>query len=529
MGTEVHAGQPAIDILEINKLWRQILFHSYVWDQRLIHAASISINNLPEGLSSAIPKLKEKPVSFTEKILDMNLTSKPGMGFTSCDSHPLEKDHDINLNQEGNAGRLGESVGVEKEKEIGLNESCRNGAEIFHSFNENINDNSDPLDTGKLERRALSEGEYPRVADLSDTLDAAWTGESHPAAITSKEDGHSFSDSPMPDFSTSTSTASISVPANSTVQNSASDLGKIVATHSVGSTLPLKRLGNVERSSRFVGMPFPNSSFKKSLALSAQKHCNGEYTPVYVSLFRELERKSGARLLLPVGVNDTVVPIYDDEPTSIIAYALVSSEYHVQMSESEKSKDAGDSSISLPFFDSVNLLSLNSFDEVVADNYRSLGSLDESILSMSGSRSSHVVDPLLYSKDLQARVSFTDDGALGKVRYTVTCYYAKRFEALRKICCPSELDFIRSLSRCKKWGAQGGKSNVFFAKTLDDRFIIKQVTKTELESFIKFAPSYFRYLSESIGSGSPTCLAKILGIYQVLLVAFVVNKKSLSL
>ena len=67
----------------------------------------------------------------------------------------------------------------------------------------------------------------------------------------------------------------------------------------------------------------------------------------------------------------------------------------------------------------------------------------------------------------------------------MTCYYAKRFESLRKTCCPSELDFVRSLSRCKKWGAQGGKSNVFFAKTLDDRFIIKQVTKTELESFIK--------------------------------------------
>lgn len=56
----------------------------------------------------------------------------------------------------------------------------------------------------------------------------------------------------------------------------------------------------------------------------------------------------------------------------------------------------------------------------------------------------------------------------------------------------------------------------FLQKTLDDRFIIKQVTKTELESFIKFAPGYFKYLSESIVTGSPTCLAKILGIYQVI-------------
>lgn len=518
MGTEVQAGQPAIDILEINKLRRQILFHSYVWDQRLIHVAGISINNLQEGLSSSIPKLKEKPVSSTEKIVETNLTSTSSKRFSSCDSFLLEKDPDINLNQEGNAGQLGQSAGVEKENEMGLDQSCRNAAEIFYSFNENINEKSDPLETEKLVRRALSEGEYPRVANLSDTLDAAWTGESHPTTITSKEDAYSFADSTMVDSS--------AVSANSKVENSASDLGKIETARSVGSALPPKGLENLESSTRCVGMPFPNSSFNKSLPLSAQKLCNGEYNPVYISLFRELERQSGARLLLPVGVNDTVVPIYDDEPTSVIAYALVSSEYHVQMSESEKPKDAGDSSVTLPLFDSVNLLSLNSFDESIADTYRSLGSLDESILSISGSRSSHVLDPLLYSKDLQARVSFTDDGPLGKVKYTVTCYYAKRFEALRRICCPSELDFIRSLSRCKKWGAQGGKSNVFFAKTLDDRFIIKQVTKTELESFIKFAPAYFRYLSGSNSSGSPTCLAKILGIYQVLLVAFVVTRKA---
>ncbi|KAK3170415.1 hypothetical protein Dsin_000212 [Dipteronia sinensis] len=165
--------------------------------------------------------------------------------------------------------------------------------------------------------------------------------------------------------------------------------------------------------------------------------------------------------------------------------------------------------------DSVNLLTVNSLDNT-SDSYKSIGgSSEESILTMSGSWGPQVLDPLSYSNDLHARVCFTDDGPLGKVKYTVTCYYAKCFDALRRIYCPSELYFVRSLSRCKKWEAQGGKSNVFFAKTLDERFIIKQVTKTELESFIKFGAAYFTYLSESISTGSPTCLAKILGIYQV--------------
>jgi 1-phosphatidylinositol-3-phosphate 5-kinase len=227
-----------------------------------------------------------------------------------------------------------------------------------------------------------------------------------------------------------------------------------------------------------------------------------DYNPVYISLFRELSQQGGARLFLPTGVNDVVIPVFDDEPTSIISYALVSPIYHFQMSvESSKNKESADSSLPLPVYDSGNFNPFHLFED--------FGSSDDFTSSISSSRGS-VAPDLVHS-----RVSFEDGGPLGKVKYTVTCYYAKSFEALRRSCCPSELDFIRSISRCKKWGAQGGKSNVFFAKSLDDRFIIKQVTKTELESFLQFGPDYFKYLSESISTGSPTSLAKILGIYQV--------------
>lgn len=83
------------------------------------------------------------------------------------------------------------------------------------------------------------------------------------------------------------------------------------------------------------------------------------------------------------------------------------------------------------------------------------------------------------------RISFGDESpnAGGKVKFSVTCYFAKQFDTLRKKCCPNELDFIRSLSRCRRWSAQGGKSNVYFAKSFDERFIIKQIQKTELDSF----------------------------------------------
>ncbi|GLT74224.1 hypothetical protein SLA2020_460320 [Shorea laevis] len=498
---EGKAGQLSIDILEINKLRRQILFHFYVWDQRLVeHASSLTNNNRQELIGSSEPKLGLKPASSVEKLTEINVSPKPGKALNNCD--PIETKPNMSLNHGGSSDN-----GIE------LGENHKDGSmdqdmdKPSHSPSVISGDKSEPLESGKVVQRAHSEGEFPVMGNLSETLEAAWTGGSQPASISAKENGYSFPDSTLIDPSPVVNTVAVN-----------SDLGvrKIYqggpgVACSSQSASPTKKPENVENSMNVARLSSSNSysSFGKISSLNAQKLV-GDYSPSYVLSFRELEKLSGARLLLPVGVNDTVVPVYDDEPTSIIAYALVSSDYHVQMSESERGKDASDTAVALSLFDSVNLLSLNSIDETLSDSYRIFGSGEDNI-----SRTSQGTDPLFYLKDLHARVSFTDDGPLGKVNYTVTCYHAKQFESLRRTCCPSELDFIRSLSRCKKWGAQGGKSNVFFAKTLDDRFIIKQVTKTELESFIKFAPAYFNYLSDSISKGSPTCLAKILGIYQV--------------
>nr|DAD49190.1 TPA_asm: hypothetical protein HUJ06_019127 [Nelumbo nucifera] len=512
LNSEGKKGQPIIDILEINRLRRQLLFQSYVWDHRLIYAASA--DSPQEGPCGSVAKQKEKTLGSSEKIVEMNCPSKPGKATTSHDSFVLDAKSDEDPVQKGAFGEhpnqpdsVNQGRDTKQDSDYGKEGTDDLSTIINHC------DQSDPLKTGATVRRVLSEGQFPIIANLSDTLDAAWTGENHPGSTTPSENGYAFSDAALMD-----SSIIEAVSAKPVLEDHSGQSGAEVV-QSLAPALVSKGADNMEDSISWVGMPFLNfyRSFNKSSSGSSPKFdMVSEYNPIYVTSFRELERQGGARLLLPVGVNDTVVPVYDDEPTSIIAYALVSPDYHAQVSdERERPKDGIEPSVSLPSIDSVNLHLLHSFDETVSESFRNLGSTDDSILSTSVSRSSLVLDPLLYTKALHVRVSFSDDGPLGKAKYTVTCYYAKRFEALRRTCCPSELDFIRSLSRCKKWGAQGGKSNVFFAKTLDDRFIIKQVTKTELESFIKFAPEYFKYLSESIASGSPTCLAKILGIYQV--------------
>ncbi|XP_013591628.1 PREDICTED: putative 1-phosphatidylinositol-3-phosphate 5-kinase FAB1C isoform X2 [Brassica oleracea var. oleracea] len=221
--------------------------------------------------------------------------------------------------------------------------------------------------------------------------------------------------------------------------------------------------------------------------------------PTYISSASQMA--DGARMLIPQrGLNDIVVPVYDDDPASVVSYALNSKEYKewvvnrgIANSSSSSNKESEPSTFS---------------------TWRSLGSMDVDYIhhAVYGSSQDDKKSPHLT-------ISFSDRSSSnsneGMVKFSVTCYFATQFDALRKTCCPTEVDFVRSLSRCQRWCAQGGKSNVYFAKSLDERFIIKQVVKTELDSFEDFATEYFKYMKESLSSGSPTCLAKILGIYQV--------------
>lgn len=52
-------------------------------------------------------------------------------------------------------------------------------------------------------------------------------------------------------------------------------------------------------------------------------------TPMIVSLTGHLSAPGAPRLNLPPGINDTIINVYDDEPTSIIAYALLTPKYQV--------------------------------------------------------------------------------------------------------------------------------------------------------------------------------------------------------
>ncbi|KAH8371675.1 hypothetical protein KR093_008430 [Drosophila rubida] len=80
----------------------------------------------------------------------------------------------------------------------------------------------------------------------------------------------------------------------------------------------------------------------------------------------------------------------------------------------------------------------------------------------------------------------------------------------------SRIALARSLCRSVEWEARGGKSGSRFCKTLDDRFVLKEMDKTDMNLIEQFAPEYFEYIGKcQQQEHQPTLLTKIFGVFKV--------------
>ncbi|KAL4529056.1 hypothetical protein Ndes2437A_g03576 [Nannochloris sp. 'desiccata'] len=197
------------------------------------------------------------------------------------------------------------------------------------------------------------------------------------------------------------------------------------------------------------------------------------------------------RPLLPNEADGSQPPVtvYDKEPTSIVAFFLSSKQYKTY---AEQAKDS------------------------CLDESHSEESVETRLKVDAGLSVEERV--LQASLQLDCQMIAEDKSASGTARFQMTAYYAPHFAALRQLCISGgESAYLASIGRCVPWSAQGGKSNVFFAKSMDDRYVIKQLTKSEKQSVLEYAPEYFKYVGASggEGQGGKSCLAKIIGIYQV--------------
>ncbi|KAL5560023.1 hypothetical protein UlMin_036234 [Ulmus minor] len=229
------------------------------------------------------------------------------------------------------------------------------------------------------------------------------------------------------------------------------------------------------------------------------------YTSNHLPTAYQLITEEGQRLHIPLGSDGYIVSDYEGELSSIIARALAL--LKDLPLKAEAFDDGSSTTRTIESFFSLNRVLMITSSHWSSSSSSDSDSVSTSTISLDESRFSsfdglNLLDSLVPPGNVNLIVPLGVSKSLEKGRYTIVCPYANQFRELRNRCCPSELDYIASLSRCRNWDAKGGKSKSFFAKTLDDRLIIKEIKKTEFESFMKFA-------------GNQTCLAKVLGIYQV--------------
>ncbi|KAK3702922.1 Mitochondrial distribution and morphology protein 12 [Vermiconidia calcicola] len=182
---------------------------------------------------------------------------------------------------------------------------------------------------------------------------------------------------------------------------------------------------------------------------------------------------------------DSDIIVREDEPSSVIALSLACADYQVKVQgfRSHPKKHAKQS-----------------------NSQSNIGSVD------ANTQQNAIEASLLSDTGTHMKYSF----AHGSVKASCKIFYAEAFDALRRRCGVSER-FVESLSRCLKFDSKGGKTKSLFLKTLDNRLYIKSLQEVELKAFTKFAPDYFAFMSHTLFHGVPSVIAKMFGLFQVII------------
>ena len=171
------------------------------------------------------------------------------------------------------------------------------------------------------------------------------------------------------------------------------------------------------------------------------------------------------------------MPLYENDPFSILAYTLASVEYSDNVMEK-----------------------FTSFNEIEEALEYELYNSDSTPFIFSQSN---------YEKSEYENHEFKSDipklfGSYHK--YKIKLFYPKPFFHLASAVFPSFTRFIESLSRSF---ASNPFKNLIFSH--DSKFVLKQVPQDQFQKFLSFAPNYFRHEIKSIFHKMPSSLIRIFG------------------
>lgn len=217
------------------------------------------------------------------------------------------------------------------------------------------------------------------------------------------------------------------------------------------------------------------------------KHERTTLLKMLTNFWSERSASGWSALEYPLSVMDHVfadcdIIVREDEPSSLIAFALDSSDYKAKLASIQQRYDEQ--------------------EEHQEKAGEEPGTANEA----------RVEHALLRPTGTHLKYQFQE----GQAKMLCKVFYAEQFDALRKKCGVAER-IVESLSRCAKWDSKGGKTRSLFLKTLDDRFILKSLSPVETQAFLKFAPAYFQIMSEALFHELPSAIAKMFGFYQVII------------
>lgn len=217
------------------------------------------------------------------------------------------------------------------------------------------------------------------------------------------------------------------------------------------------------------------------------KHERNTLLKMLTNFWSERSASGWAPLEYPLNMADHVfadcgIIVREDEPSSLVAFALDSNDYKEKLASIQRHYDESDEHNAKP---------------------------DEDSDAVKESRVEHA---LLRATGTHLKCQFQE----GQAKMLCKVFYAEQFDALRKKCGVADR-IIESLSHCAKWDSKGGKTKSLFLKTRDDRFILKSLSPIETQAFLKFAPAYFQIMSEALFHELPSAIAKMFGFYQVII------------
>ena len=269
----------------------------------------------------------------------------------------------------------------------------------------------------------------------------------------------------------------------------------------------LSRVGELDRATNSQIKQTPGATVKSAITRFFLR--GGRERDPYVvnlGLFHE------GRPRLEPGVNGIVVPVIDEQLSTVIAYSLSSKEYENQFQNYSKTDSSNPENPGTP----PGLPSRSQADSKhrnPPNNPQQNSSRGQPSSNIGGKKG--IERRMLVRNKSHIKHTFRDLDEKGQnlCKFVCTTYWATQFHAVREAFLSQgsvskdttsleiEKSFILSLSSAYSWAASGGKSGASFARTADDRFVIKCISRTELQMFLDCAPAYFEYLSKAFFHG----------------------------